>query len=758
MRRPVLLLALLPGCFYMAASEPDYTLEEIPDRFARVQVDKARSAPSPAPAAAGGDAFLDGLALEDADDEFIGGLEGARPARTGYGKGGGNFGARTESAVVGGSPAGAEVAVREWFPEAFLWKPSVQTADDGVAELDVRVPDQLTTWRVLALAHDARGHQAGTTQTFDSTLPAYVDPVEPGWMYVGDTMRMPVQVVNNRQEPLASQLRVELGQAVSGQESGEVAIGPYGSAVRTVTMLGESAGSASLSARLDGVDAVEKRWPVHPTGRRTADQRGGVLRGTRSLSLTWPDGADPRTAEFAVTVHPGPLAVLTSELERVEGGSGAGAYAYGLARNLQRLSEAAGADVDGEQLRTLKIRAWQRLVRAARAPTGGQAADLLLGLGTEVPEDETLVAGLRNRLVYTLVGEQRGDGTWARQARAPLPQVLLQTAVALQALRGTDQAGAVLRGEGAVERNLPNVEDAFTAAALLAVADSASVRSVLEPIVLEGLVEVDGAERKTVAVPAEARSAWGRRPDRVEMLAWTALALQDSHPELAGDLVAELMTHYSAERGFGSGFADALALEAVVAALPTVDSPVRLTLRVDGNAVAQGSVDPAQPRVPAVLSARPADLAGTQLEIVAEPATVGLSFVVDQRSWLPWTGTEALAGVDIEVEQGVLRAGQEGTLTFTIAAPSQTAVTVVQGLPSGMAVDADRLAQTSGVQSADVQQDRFTFATRPASAGAILEIPVTITPTYAGEMISRPLEVEAAGTRVQLPPHRWVVR
>jgi hypothetical protein len=738
------------------------TLEEAPGRFVDMELaddERAMPAPAPRPAPARARAAR-GI---EADGAMADALQAIGYADRGSGGGKradkGGFGSKAEPAMVGGAPAGAEVAVREWFPEAFLWKPSVQTADDGVAELDVRVPDQLTTWRVLALAHDRTGHQAGTTHTFDSTLPAYIDPVEPGWMYVGDTLRMPVQVVNNRADPLASQVTVRLGQAASGEDAGTVAIGPYGSAVRTVTLLGETAGTASLSARLEGVDAVEKTWPVRPSGRPTTEQRGGVLRGTRSVSLTWPEGADPRTAEIAITVHPGPLAVLTSELERIEGGRSSGAYAYGLARNLQRLASASGADVDEEQLRTLRIRAWQRLVRASRSPSGGEAADLLLGLGSDIPEDETLIAGLRNRLVNTLVSDQRGDGTWARQSTAPLQQVLLQTAIALSSLRGTSQTGPILRAHGAIERNLPNIDDPYTAAAMLAVTDSASVRSTLEPIVLEGLVEVDDGSRKTVAIPADVRSAWGNRPSRVEALAWTALALQDSEPEVAGDLVAELMTHYSAERGFGSGPADALALEAVLKALPTVDSPVRLVLRVDGKEVAQGAVDPKQPRVPAVLSASAGDLAdGTALELVAEPATVGLSFVVDQRAWLPWTGTEALAGVDVEIAQSPLRAGEEGTLTFTLAAPSQTPVTVTQGLPSGMAVDADALKATAGVVSADVQQDRFTFTTSPQTAGAILEIPVKVTPTYAGAMISRPLELEARGQSARLPPHRWVVR
>ena len=69
------------------------------------------------------------------------------------------YGPRPEPAPP---PSDEAASVRQWFPEAFLWQPRVVTNEQGMATLEVRVPDQLTSWRVLALAHDspwgASGH------------------------------------------------------------------------------------------------------------------------------------------------------------------------------------------------------------------------------------------------------------------------------------------------------------------------------------------------------------------------------------------------------------------------------------------------------------------------------------------------------------------------------------------------------------------------------------------------------------------------
>src|SRR5204862_3628980 len=102
----------------------------------------------------------------------IGGLRG--------GKGAGSGKVAAEEA----EPEAAQT--RAWFPETFLFAPLVVTNSDGVATHAVRVPDRLTTWRVLALAHSRAGAQAGAETSFRGKMPTYLDPVEPDFMKSGE--------------------------------------------------------------------------------------------------------------------------------------------------------------------------------------------------------------------------------------------------------------------------------------------------------------------------------------------------------------------------------------------------------------------------------------------------------------------------------------------------------------------------------------------------------------------------------------------
>ena len=79
--------------------------------------------------------------------------------------------------------------------------------------MPVKVPDRLTTWRVLALAHSRQGGQAGAVTSFLGTLPTYVDPVVPAFLLAGDEVRLPVQVVNTTDAEVASPLALDAANA-----------------------------------------------------------------------------------------------------------------------------------------------------------------------------------------------------------------------------------------------------------------------------------------------------------------------------------------------------------------------------------------------------------------------------------------------------------------------------------------------------------------------------------------------------------------
>ncbi len=129
------------------------------------------------------------------------------------------------------SPANAktpEGPTRAWFPETFLFEPLVVTDDRGAAVVPVRVPDRLTTWRVLALAHARTGAQGGAVASFLGTLPTYVDPVVPAFLVQGDVVRMPIQIINTTANDVSTALEISAQNATLQGGTGQGGAGTHG--------------------------------------------------------------------------------------------------------------------------------------------------------------------------------------------------------------------------------------------------------------------------------------------------------------------------------------------------------------------------------------------------------------------------------------------------------------------------------------------------------------------------------------------------
>ncbi|MBT3221767.1 MAG: hypothetical protein HN348_22035, partial [Proteobacteria bacterium] len=250
---------------------------------------------------------------------------------------------------------------------------------------------------------------------------------------------------------------------------------------------------------------------------------------------------------------------------------------------------------------------------------------------------------------------------------------------------------------------------------------------------------------------------WGYRPSRSEYLAWVTLALLHKEDiQWRGDLVAELMERYDATWGFRAGAADAIALEAVARALPGVDKPVTVVMTLNGQEVARAEVDPSQPKVPAVLTARP-KAANPEIGLRTETSVAGLAYTMTLHSWVPWTGQEALAGVDVEVDIDPLQVGRDSQITFKLAAPAGVSVLIEQGIPAGTYVSSDAFTSQWQLESWDIMTDRVRFETRTFKAGEILEVPLVVRPAFAGKYATVPLRVEVEGETADLAPLKWTV-
>ncbi len=105
------------------------------------------------------------------------------------------------------------VDLRGEFIDTAFWNPTVVTDAVGEATVDVRLPDNLTTWRLdaRALTEGRAGRLLVGETTFDllSTRPLLIRPVTPRFFIVGDRVQLAAVVNNNTGQGIAVRVSIE---------------------------------------------------------------------------------------------------------------------------------------------------------------------------------------------------------------------------------------------------------------------------------------------------------------------------------------------------------------------------------------------------------------------------------------------------------------------------------------------------------------------------------------------------------------------
>jgi hypothetical protein len=114
-------------------------------------------------------------------------------------------------AEIGGEDGRATnqaVAIRSNFNPLAAFSPVVKSGDDGRATVEIKMPDNLTRYRVVAISV-AGDRQFGKGESaMTARLPLMVRPSPPRFLNFGDTFRLPVVVQNQTDLPMSVKVAV----------------------------------------------------------------------------------------------------------------------------------------------------------------------------------------------------------------------------------------------------------------------------------------------------------------------------------------------------------------------------------------------------------------------------------------------------------------------------------------------------------------------------------------------------------------------
>lgn len=239
--------------------------------------------------------------------------------------------AQDKQARAADSASADPVTPRQDFKDTILWLPNLLTDAQGHAEVDVKFPDNLTTWVATARAQTQLprfGQASATTMTTKDVIARLSLPT---FLVRGDTATL-AGIVNNT---LTTPVQGTATASLSGLTPlGGAALTPAGAAIQVAAggrvrsdmqVRAGNVGTASVTftARTaSGNDALKLPLPVKARGYEVKQTAVGSA-DKPSVKLNVPADANPSTLDLSLSLTPSLLSAVSPALEYLVG------YPYG---------------------------------------------------------------------------------------------------------------------------------------------------------------------------------------------------------------------------------------------------------------------------------------------------------------------------------------------------------------------------------------------------------------------------------------------
>jgi len=110
----------------------------------------------------------------------------------------------------GAGAAQPAITVRSDFNPLATFAPDVRTDANGEASVRVKLPDNLTRYRIMVVAVDSGGNKFGSAEAnLTARLPLMVRPSAPRFLNFGDSFELPIVLQNQTDEPLSVDVAIE---------------------------------------------------------------------------------------------------------------------------------------------------------------------------------------------------------------------------------------------------------------------------------------------------------------------------------------------------------------------------------------------------------------------------------------------------------------------------------------------------------------------------------------------------------------------
>jgi len=514
----------------------------------------------------------------------------------------------------GGGGEALPSVVRQRFPDTAYWNGSVITNNEGKASITLRLPDNVTTWKILVRGLDQATRVGETEVELVATKPLIIQPVTPRVWVAGDHLLLAAVLQNNTAQPLQTRVSLQsttflldegqnATQTVTVPANGRARVEWWGKVAMQGTMdifFTAQAGDLTDQVRIGGSQAEIQQ----AAARQTFSSVGMLeIASSRLEVVSLPKSITPQGGSLRIEINPSLAGML-----------------YG---GLKTFEPAHNQSTEALLSRMLPNLAAYRLLKAPNAPSAVNLNELQKAI------QESL---------YQLIARQRFEGSWSwweqgngeplitayvlfglSQAKAEgftVSQEAVDRAVQyllsglIQPAQASD--GAALDRLAFIHFALAHSGAADQAALLQLFERRAELNPWAEALLAWAMeAATPGSEQaqtlradlEGLALRSASGAAWQEKSQSWRMASYQltvtamvlyALASYDASTPLVADATRYLIAHQRPEGGWGSSFSTAwayLALHEVLAANQEQQGNYSFSASINGAPLLSGSAE-----------------------------------------------------------------------------------------------------------------------------------------------------------------------
>lgn len=196
------------------------------------------------------------------------------------------------------------------FPETAYWNPTLKTDKDGKVNIEIKLPDNLTTWRLAAIANSQESAFGSKVSEVTVSRDVLIRPFLPRFLSVGDQAKLGAIIVNTSGQDQTLTTKIE-GNGIKINESNtkQQVLADGAQAKLTWDTIATNAKSAKIKLSVTGADksiadAVEMSLPIKSYSVPEVVATSGEAKDTAQEKIVLPKNIDPSQGQASILFSP----------------------------------------------------------------------------------------------------------------------------------------------------------------------------------------------------------------------------------------------------------------------------------------------------------------------------------------------------------------------------------------------------------------------------------------------------------------------